>query len=184
MAIQLLGGAAKNHGLARPPGRLRRGWIALGLVAALPFVSAAQPPAADEGCKVITGTQEQVLVTDGCTSPVGFCAVGPFQGNHGFRGTTSFSAAAFDPIPNDPLGRQAVPGVSTYTTRDGDGITVDDVSVFDPVRGTFAGIGRIVGGTGRFAGSTGDVFTSGHTLEDGRSFTTTFVIELCVPKRP
>lgn len=180
MATQLLGGAAKNHGLARPPGRLRRGWIALCLVAALPFVSAARPRAADEDCKVITGTQKQVLVTDGCTSPVGFCAVGPFKGDHGFRGTTSFSARAFDPIPDDPLGRQAVPGVSTYTTRDGDRITVDDVSVLDPVRGTFAGIGRIVGGTGRFAGATGDVFTYGHSLEDG-SFTTTFVIELCLP---
>jgi hypothetical protein len=149
-------------------------------VVTLPFVSAARPPVADEDCKVITGTQEQVLVTDGCTSPVGFCAVGPFKGNYGFRGTTAFSATAFDPIPNDPLGRLAVPGVSIYTTRDGQ-ITVDDVSVFDVERGTFAGIGRIVEGTGSLAGATGDVFTYGHVLEDGSSFTTTFVIELCLP---
>ena len=108
-------------------------------------------------------------------------ARGTFRGNHGFRGTTSFSAVAFDPIPNDPLGRLAVPGESTYATKDGQ-ITVSDVSVFDVERGTFAGIGRIVGGTGSFTGATGDVFTYGHVSEDGGRFTTTFVIELCLPK--
>jgi hypothetical protein len=54
------------------------------------------------------------------------------------------------------------------------------VSVFDVERGTFAGVGRIVDGTGKFAGATGDVFTYGHVSEDGSSFTTTFVIELLV----
>ena len=148
---------------------------------ALASGSAAGPAAADPNCQVITGTQEDSLVAEGCTSPVGFCARGTFKGNHGFQGPTSFSALAFDPIPNDPLGRLAVPGVSTYTTRDGQ-LTVSDVSAFDAQRGTFAGIGRIVGGTGRFAGATGDVFTYGHTSPDGSSFTTTFVIELCLPE--
>ena len=54
------------------------------------------------------------------------------------------------------------------------------MSVFDVERGTFAGVGRIVDGTGKFAGATGDVFTYGHVSEDGSSFTTTFVIELLV----
>jgi hypothetical protein len=156
-------------------GRLSVGGIALA------SLSAARSTDADDACKIITGTQEDVLVTDECTSPVGFCARGTFQGNHGFRGTTAFSALAFDPIPNDPLGRLAVPGTSTYTTRDGQ-ITVSDVSVFDVERGTFAGIGRIVEGTGSLAGATGDVFTYGHVSADGSSFTTTFVIELCLPK--
>jgi len=126
---------------------------------------------------VITGTQEDVLVTDGCTSPVGFCARGTFKGNHGFKGASGFSAFSFDLIPNDPIGRLAVPGESTYTTSDGQ-ITVSDVSVFDVERGTFAGVGRIVAATGEFAGATGDVFTYGHVSEDGNSFTTRFVIEL------
>jgi hypothetical protein len=145
--------------------------------------SAALRAVGGQDCQVITGTQEDTLVSEGCTSPVGFCARGTFKGNHGFRGTTSFSALAFDPIPNDPLGRLAVPGESTYTTRDGQ-ITVSDVSVFDVERGTFAGTGRIVGATGRFAGATGDVFTEGHVSEDGNSFTTRFVIEICLPPSP
>lgn len=189
MAAQLRGaaldGGAQNKDLARPPGRLRRDRLALALclLATTLFGSAAQPPGADEGCKVITGTQEDALVSADCTSPVGFCARGTFKGNHGFRGESSFSALAFDPIPNDPLGRLSVPGESTYTTTDGQ-ITVSDVSVFDVERGTFAGTGRIVGGTGRFAGATGDVFTYGHVSEDGLSFATTFVIELCLPDEP
>ncbi|HVK09858.1 MAG TPA: hypothetical protein VM597_13870 [Gemmataceae bacterium] len=148
---------------------------------ALALGSTARPAAAATDGTVYTGTQEDALFTDGCTSPVGFCARGTFKGNHGFQGTSAFSAAAFDPIPSDPLGRLAVPGESTYTTRDGR-ITVSDVSVFDVARGTFAGVGRVVEGTGAFAGATGDVFTSGHVLEDGSSFATIFVIELSVPE--
>jgi hypothetical protein len=132
------------------------------------------------GDVILSGTQQDVLVSDGCTSPVGFCARGTFKGNHGFQGTSAFSALAFDPIPNDPLGRLAVPGTSTYTTRDGQ-ITVSDVSAFDVSGGTFAGVGRIVEGAGEFAGATGDVFTYGHVSEDGASFSTTFVIELSLP---
>jgi hypothetical protein len=134
---------------------------------------------AAQGGTVITGTQKDTLFTDGCTSPVAFCTRGTFKGTHGFQGISALSALAFDPIPNDPLGRLAVPGESKYTTSDGQ-ITVSDVSVFDVERGTFAGVGRIVDGTGKFAGATGDVFTYGHISEDGNSFTTTFVIELFV----
>jgi len=132
------------------------------------------------GGAVITGTQQDALYSDGCTSPVGFCAQGTFKGNHGFQGASAFSALAFDPIPSDPLGRLAVPGESTYTTNDGQ-ITVSDASVFDVARGTFAGVGRIVDGTDKYAGATGDVFTYGHVSTDGSSFTTTFVIELSLP---
>jgi hypothetical protein len=110
---------------------------------------------------------------------VGFCTAGTFKGTHGFERTTSFSAVAFDPIPNDPLGRLVVPGESPHTTKDGM-LTVSDVSTFDVERGTLVGIGRIVGGTGEFAGATGDVFTNGRVSTDGASFTRTFVIELCV----
>ena len=132
-------------------------------------------------CKPIKAVQRDVLISSGCTSPVGFCASGTIDGNHGLRGTSFFSALAFDPIPNDPLGRLAVPGISTYTTDDGT-ITINDVSVFDVARGTFAGVGRIVGGTGRFAGATGDIFTTGRVLADGSSFITNVTGELCLPK--
>ena len=97
---------------------------------ALTLGSAGRLAAAGDGCKTITGTQHDVLVSDGCTSPVGFCAAGTFKGNHGYQGTTFFSALSFDPIPSDPVGRLAVPGESTYTTKNGK-LTVSDVSTFD-----------------------------------------------------
>jgi hypothetical protein len=128
----------------------------------------------------VTGTQENTLTAAGCTSPVGFCTQGTFKANRGFQGTSAFSALAFDPIPNDPLGRLAVSGVSTYTTGDGQ-ITVSDVSVFDVTQGTLSSVGRIVDGTGDFAGASGDVFTYGHVTAEGNVFTTKFVIELSLP---
>ena len=147
---------------------------------ALALASAAGRAVAAQVSTVITGLKEDALFTDGCTSPVGFCARGTFKGNHGFQGTSAFNALAFDPIPNDPLGRLAVPRASTYTTADGQ-IAVSDVMAFDVARGTFAGVGRVVEGTGEFSGATGDVFTYGHVSEDGTSFATTFVIDLSVP---
>ena len=77
---------------------------------ALALGSTTRRAIAAPGCKVMTGTQDESLVSDLCTSPVGFCTRGTFKGKHGFQGTTSFSALAFNPIPNDPLGRLAVPG--------------------------------------------------------------------------
>ena len=60
-------------------------------------------------------------------------------------------------------------------------LKISDVSVFDSGRGTFAGIGFITGGTGRFAGATGDVFTTGRT-PDGLSFTTDMTATICFPQ--
>ena len=136
---------------------------------------------ADTQCKPILAVQRDVLVTDGCSSPVGFCAAGTFKGNHGFRGAFFFSAVSFDPILSDPLGRLVVPGISTYTTDDGV-LTISDVSVFDTARGTFAGVGRITQGTGSFAGATGDIFTTGRVQADGVSFITDTTGEICLPK--
>src|SRR6185295_4467318 len=121
-------------------------WMFLSIAVAAPTVFAdddEKPKPAKSECKSFFAEEHSALITTGCNSPVGFCAGGPFKGNHGFRGTSFFSAISFDPILNDPQGRQVVPGVSTYTTDDGS-ITISDVSVFDVVRGTFSGMGRIV----------------------------------------
>ena len=149
-------------------------------VAATCFVIAISVPTASTQtkCRNISAVQEDVLVTENCPSPIGFCAAGTINGNQGLRGTTFFSANSFDPIPGDPLGRLAVPGTSTFTTDDGS-LTVSDVSAFDVERGTFAGTGRIVGGTGRFLGATGDIFTTGRILADGSSFVTQTTGTVC-----
>src|SRR6185436_14727822 len=130
------------------------------------IVMAAPAAFAGSQCKTIVAEQNDQLTTEGCTSPIGFCAAGRFKGNHGFRGDFFFSALSFDPILSDTLGRLVVPGVSTYTTDDGR-LTISDVSVFDTTRGTFAGVGRVTAGTGRFFGASGDVFTTGRVSTDG-----------------
>ena len=145
------------------------------------FLLAASAPPAAAQCQTINAVDDSVLLPPGpdCPSPVGFCASSDrVQGNHGFRGTVLFQALAFDPIPSDPLGRLAVSGVSTFTLPDGT-VTISDVSAFDVQRGTFAGVGRITSGTGRFAGATGDVFTTGRTHESGTAFTTETRLEIC-----
>jgi hypothetical protein len=144
------------------------------------IVMAAPAAFAAAQCKTIFAEQNDRLTAEGCTSPIGFCASGTFKGNHGFRGNFFFSALNFDPIVSDPLGRLVVPGLSTYTTDDGK-LTISDVSVFDTVRGTFAGVGRITEGTGRFNGATGDVFTTGRVSADGLNFTTDMTAEICLP---
>jgi hypothetical protein len=150
------------------------------LAASLLIVTLASLVSANPQCKSIFAVQQDRLTTEGCTSPVGFCAAGTFTGNHGFRGNFFFSALSFDPIVSDPIGRLVVPGISTYTTNDGV-LTISDVSVFDTARGTFAGVGRITSGTGRFEGATGDVFTTGRVSADGLSFTTDMTSQICFP---
>jgi hypothetical protein len=144
------------------------------------FLFAASVPPAAAQCQTINATDDSVLVPGpDCPSPVGFCASSDrVQGNHGFRGTFFFAALSFDPIPNDPMGRVAVSGISTFTLPDGT-VTISDVSAFDVQVGTFAGVGRITSGTGRFAGATGDVFTAGRTHENGTAFTTETRLEIC-----
>jgi hypothetical protein len=158
---------------------------------------AAQGVFANPKCKTVFAVQHDKLITEGCTSPIGFCAGGTFSGNHGFNGNFFFSALSFDPILSDALGRLVVPGVSTYTTDDGK-LTISDVSVFDTTRGIFAGVGRITDalhknsrirfvfcakpiteGTGRFAGATGEIFTTGRVSPDGLSFTTDMTGDIC-----
>ena len=144
--------------------------------------SALKPAAAlaDSQCKPVIAVERDALVAEGCPSPIGFCAGGTVSGNHGLRGTSFYSAANFDPIPSDPQGRLVVPGILTYTTDDGV-LTIDDVSVFDVARGIFAGAGRITNGTGRFAGATGDIFTTGRMDPGGTSFVTEVTGRLCLP---
>jgi hypothetical protein len=142
---------------------------------------AAQGAFANPLCKRFFAVQQDKLITEGCSSPINFCAGGTFTGNHGFSGNFFFSALSFDPIPSDPLGRLVVPGVSSYTTSEGK-LTISDVSVFDTARGTFAGVGRITEGTGRFTGATGDVFTTGRVSPDGVNFTTDMTAEICFPR--
>ena len=142
------------------------------------LIAIAVQGASASQCKTFFAVQHDRLITEGCTSPVGFCAGGTFTGNHGFRGNFSFIALSFVDLGNGI--RQAVPGISVYETEDGT-LKISDVSVLDNDRLTFAGVGHIIEGTGRFAGATGDVFTTGRVSADRLSFTTDMTAQICFP---
>jgi hypothetical protein len=104
------------------------------------------------------------VVAEGCTSPVGLCTAGVFEGDHLLRGSTSFVADGLAPAAGLP-GSEApttlsYSGLLTITTRQGT-LTTRDTGIFDTAAGIFASRDIVVGGTGIFAGATGHVFFHG-----------------------
>jgi len=104
-------------------------------------------------------------VTTGCTSPVGLCTAGVYQGEWFLEGTTSFVADALAPSAGLPGAVEApttlsYSGLLTITTPDGT-LTTRDTGIFDTANGLFAARDLVVGGTGDFAGATGYIFWTG-----------------------
>jgi len=166
------------------PQDLRTPRLAAAVACAVGVWLGSAPPAGAqtapaERCRTLRIEARGIFVSGAsCPSPVGLCVEGTFRG--GLRGTVFLSAEAANPVPSDPLGRQAVVGSLDFTTRDGV-FTVDTVTVFDAERGTAAGSGRVVDGSGRFAGASGDHIVFGQVLPDG-SIKTTQRTTLCLPR--
>jgi len=104
------------------------------------------------------------VVTDGCTSPVGLCTAGVFEGNGLLHGTTSFVADGLAPAAGMP-GVEApttlsYSGLLTISTHRGT-LTTRDTGIFDTAAGLFSSRDVIVGGTGIFAGATGHLLING-----------------------
>lgn len=120
-------------------------------------------------------------VTVGCTSPVGLCTAGEFEGDLLLHGTTAFTADGLAPAAGMPGSEAATTlsysGLLTITTSLGT-LTTRDTGIFDTAAGLFSSRDVIVGGTGIFAGATGHLFFSGTgttTLES------TALGEVCFP---
>ncbi|MGH9961836.1 MAG: hypothetical protein ACREBC_32685, partial [Pyrinomonadaceae bacterium] len=69
----------------------------------------------------------------------------------------------------------------TITTKQGQ-LKISDVGLFDFATGLFTTIGRInpTTSTGRFAGATGVLFTSGKTTDGGETFQSRITGEICL----
>lgn len=130
------------------------------------------------------------VTAEGCDSPVGFCTRGTLRGFPG--GTTAFRALGLGGAPvgessivtpgAEPASTWSYRGDLTYTTPVG-AIHIEDVGVLDTVRGAFSELQRVVGGTGAFAGATGELFSYGHTTPAGDGFDGPVRGEICVPRR-
>jgi hypothetical protein len=156
------------------------------MVAALTSVSATALPTINEAnahgrCERLRGhggIQAKVLTT-GCTSPVGLCTAGVYEGDHLLKGTTSFVADGIAPAAGllvEAPSTLSYSGLLTITTHRGT-LTLRDTGIFDTAAGLFASRDVIVGGTGIFEGATGHVFFSGTGTSE---FDSTALGEICL----
>jgi hypothetical protein len=132
------------------------------------IVSVASPALAerdnkDAKCKKIHGTIVDVQVTEGCTSPNGFCAAGTVEGNHGLNGTTYFRMDGAVRGPATAPGTVATSGVLVYTTNRGT-LTVRE-SGLSGLGSFFTAFQQVLEGTGEYEGATGHLWVAGTQLD-------------------
>lgn len=143
---------------------------------ALTLLLAAQAAAADDSnlnshqprCRPLRGVIVDSQVTDGCTSPSGFCAAGTVDANQGFNGTTYFVMDGAVRGPATAPGTLATSGLLTYTLRHGS-LVVRESGLSGLRVGTdgyFAAFQQIQSGTGRYEGATGYLYVLGQALPD------------------
>jgi hypothetical protein len=147
----------------------------------LTCVALASPAfaAADEndGCVKIRARILDAQVTDGCTSPNGFCAAGTVTGNHGLNGTTFFTLDGFVPGPASAPGSFSTSGILVYTTRRGT-LTVRETGITG-LGPAFPALEVVQSGTGEFEGATGHLWVLGEKVGD--HFDSKIRGELCLP---
>ena len=96
-------------------------------------------------------------------SPVGLCAPAVAQGGI-LKGPKTFTFQGLAPAaglaPLEPATVLSYSGPVVYRTSHGE-LHLSAIGVLDQVRLVFTEVQRVTGGTGRFAGATGDLFVSG-----------------------
>jgi hypothetical protein len=107
--------------------------------------SAVERPFALNGVGVAT------LITDDAGNLIGAIPTGSGTATHLGRWTV---VGRISYIPDNGVLRSS--GQSTITAANGDTLLVEIEGILDPVAAVDQGVFRIVGGTGRFAGATGD----------------------------
>lgn len=132
-------------------------------------------------CRQIRGVINDIQVTEGCTSPNGFCAAGTVDGNRGFRGTTYFVMDGAVRGPATAPGTLATSGLLTYTFGGGS-LVVRESGMSGFVQGEdryFTAFQQVESGTGRYAGATGHFHVLGQAFAD--HFEAEIVGEVCTP---
>lgn len=104
-------------------------------------------------------------------SPVGFGAVGTVTTGllKGSKEAVYTAAVPTAGIPSEPPTTLSYLATQFFHTDHGD-LDMSVVGISDNARLVFTEIARITGGTGRFAGATGELFISGTLGADGFTF--------------
>jgi hypothetical protein len=138
------------------------------------------------GCRPVIGHETGAPVTEGCSSPIGFCSGGDIVANRGLKGTVLFVADSIAPGPATQPGWMSYAGNVTITTTEGTlsgrSLGIYDADPSSPTTNAFVVFDAYQTGTGRFEGVTGQLYAGGtHTeAEAGGPFPVSG--ELCFPE--
>jgi hypothetical protein len=112
-------------------------------------------------CRQIKGTFTLApFAAPECTSPVGLCANGTYKG--GLKGTSVFVGSSLTPTVDTPATAVVLlTGDNRIETRGGTLQTKDAIVLRTSGAGEFAEVDTVVGGTGEWAGASGQIIASG-----------------------
>ena len=137
--------------------------VFVGAVAMLAALAAA-PAFSDSSTKTRRGTfVEQAVTGPACASPVGLCATGELRG--GLHGPFDIVVTSTTPTSNPDV--IVLNTSSVLHTKKGD-VSFSGQTLYNTVSGNFSSLDTITGGTGRWAGVTGSLQSTGRfTFEEG-----------------
>jgi len=163
------------------PVRAPLGALLLLLVQPITFAQVYSAFAEGDRCQLIRAKEHAVLVTEGCTSPVGLCVEGIIAGGGWINGKTQATILGVAPsvgLPGiEPDTTLSVAGDRTIVTSHGS-LTLRFTAVFDTARGEFSELLRVTEGTGKFLGATGTLYLTGRL--SGISVEGDFTGEVCL----
>jgi hypothetical protein len=144
-------------------------------------VLAASTSNAAQACRTLKGRYSEHAVADGCTSPVGLCIAGDYSG--AIKGTFAGQATSVTPTADSPTtGVLLFTSDSTITARTGGRsgtLIVKNAGAFQSDgTGSIVDLQTIVGGTGDFAGASGNIRAEG-TFVNGQG-ESAYTATLCV----
>jgi hypothetical protein len=152
---------------------IRWGALLLALVQTVSFAQGGSASGEKERCLRIRAKLMTVRVTEGCTSPVAFCAEGVIIGDGWIHGKTQGIVLGLVPsvgLPGiEPETTLSYAGDRTIVTSHGT-LTLRFTGVFDTSRGEFSELERVTDGTGELTGATGTIYLTGRSSADGTSF--------------
>jgi hypothetical protein len=157
--------------------------LLLVLVHLMSFTQAYSASDIGKRCQQVRAKEHAVRVTEGCTSPVGFCVEGIISGGGWINGKTKATILGLAPsvgLPGiEPETTLSVAGHRTIETQHGI-LTLRFTAVFDTARGEFSELLRVTDGTGKFLGATGTLYLTGRLSADGISIEGDFTGVICL----
>jgi hypothetical protein len=163
--------------------RAALGALLLVLVQPISFAQVYGASGEGDRCQQVRAKEHAVRVTEGCTSPVGFCVEGVITGGGSINGKTKATILGLAPSVGlagiEPETTLSVAGDRTIETPHGT-LTLRFTAVFDTVRGEFSELLRVTDGTGKFLGATGTLYLTGRLGADGISIEGDFTGVVCL----